>query len=100
MLTHKKMVYDSLDDEEIEDEVYDFLYINPESKFSIAFDGILLLITLYSMFDFPYYLAHSLTFCKKDVFSFERILNIFTELIYFFDLIFGFFRAYYNFEKC
>jgi len=99
VLTHKKMVYDSLDDEEIEDEVYDFFYINPESKFSIAFDGILLLITLYSMFDFPYYLAHSLTFCKKDIFSFERILNIFIEIIYFFDLIFGFFRAYYNFEE-
>jgi len=99
VLTHKKMVYDSLDDEEIEDEVYDFFYINPESKFSIAFDGILLLITLYSMFDFPYYLAHSLTFCKKDIFSFERILNIFIEIIYFFDLIFGFFRVYYNFEE-
>ena len=98
VLTHKKMVYDSLDDEEI-DEVYDYFYISPESKFSIAFDGILLFITLYSMFDFPYYLAHSLTFCKKDFFSFERILNIFTEIIYFFDLIFGFFRAYYNFEE-
>jgi len=99
ILTHKKMVYDSLDDEEIEDEVNDFFYINPESKFSIIFDGILLLITLYSMFDFPYYLAHSLAFCKKDIFSFERILNIFIEIIYFFDLIFGFFRAYYNFEE-
>ena len=99
VLTHKIMIYDSLDDEEIEDEVYEFYYINPESKFSIAFDGILLFITIYSMFDFPYYLAHSLTFCKKSIFSFERIFNIFTEIIYFFDLIFGFFRAYYNFEE-
>ena len=99
VLTHKKLVYDSLDDEEIEDEINDFFYINPESKFVIIFDGILLLITLYSIFDFPYYLAHSLTFCKNGIFSFERCLNIFIEIIYFFDLIFGFFRAYYNFEE-
>ena len=99
VLIHRKMVYDSLDDEEIEDEVNDFFYISPESEFSLIFDGILLLVTFYSMFDFPFYLAHNLTFCKKNIFSFERIFNIFTEIIYFFDLIFGFFRAYYNFEE-
>ena len=99
ILTHKKMVYDSLDDDEFDDEINDFFYISPESNFSLIFDGILLLVTLYSMLSIPYYLAHSLQFCREDFFHFQRFFNIITELIYFFDLIFGFFRAYYNFEE-
>ena len=93
------MVYDSLDDDEFEDEINDFFYISPESNLALIFDGILLLVTLYSMFSTPYYLAHSLQFCREEFFNFQRFLNIITELIYFFDLIFGFFRAYYNFEE-
>lgn len=99
ILTHKKIVYDSLDDDEFEDEINDFFYISPESNFALIFDGIMFLVTLYSMFSIPYYLAHSLEFCREKVFTFQRILNIATELIYFFDLVFGFFRAYYNFEE-
>ena len=99
ILTHKNMVYDSLDDEEVEDEIDESFYINPESNFILIFDGILLFISLYSMLFFPYYLAHNLTFCREELFTFYRIFNIFTEFIYVLDFIFGFFRAYYNFEE-
>ena len=51
------------------------------------------------MFYIPYYLAHSLQFCREEIFNIQRLFNIATELIYFFDFIFGFFRAYYNFEE-
>ena len=99
IITHKNLVYDSLDDEEIEDEVNDYFYINPESKFSLIFDFIVLIVSIYSFIYFPYYLAHNLTFCRENFFNFNRIFNLFIELIYILDFIFGFFLAYYNFEE-
>ena len=51
----KKELYDSLDDEEIEDQIDDSFYINPESNFILIFDGIILFISLYSLVYFPFY---------------------------------------------
>ena len=99
IITHKKLVYDSLDDEEVEDEVYNYYYINPESNFILIFDAIILFVSIYSYIYFSYYLAHSLSFCRENFFSFQRIFNIFIELVYILDFILGFFRAYYNFEE-
>ena len=99
ILTHQNIIYDSLDDEENEDEVNDNFYLNPESNFILIFDFILLCVSLYSLISYPFYLAHTLTFCSETFFSIRRILNLFIELIYILDFIFGFFRAYYNFEE-
>ena len=100
ILTHKNIIYNSLDDEENEDEVNnDYFYLNPESNFILIFDFILLCVSIYSLIFYPFYLAHTLTFCSEKFFSFRRIFNLFIELIYILDFIFGFFRAYYNFEE-
>ena len=99
VMIHKKIIYDSLDDEENEDDYNDYLYIHPESYFILLFDAIVLFSAIYSLIYYPYYLAHSLTFCQESFFSFHRIFNTFIEFVYILDFIFGFFRAYYNFEE-
>ena len=98
IITHKKIIYDSLDDEENEEE-NDFFYLNPESSFVLIFDFILLMLSFYSFIAYPFYIAHTLTFCSEKFFSFDRLFNIFIEFIYILDFIFSFFRAYYNFEE-
>ena len=52
---HRNQVYDSLDDEEVEDAVSDYIYFSPNSKFMLFFDAFLLLFTLYSFFWIPFY---------------------------------------------
>ena len=99
IMIRKKLIYDSLDDEEVDDGINDYFYINPESNFSLVFDSIVLFVSIYSFIYFPYYLAHSLSFCRENFFSFHRLFNTFIEIIYILDFIFGFFQAYYNFEE-
>ena len=96
VLINKKLVYDSLDDEEIEEEYSN--YIHPDSLFIKVFDNIVSFIAFSLLIYLPYYLASTETFCK-DYKSTEYIINIIVEIIYFLDLIFEFFKAYYNFEE-
>ena len=49
MLSHKGVIYDSLDDEELEDEEeINGCYIDPNSTFCFCFDLILFFITIIS----------------------------------------------------
>ncbi len=98
-LTHKKMVYDSLDDEEIEEEDDFSIYLDPNSTFTILFDAILLVFTCISFIEIPLYLATSKSFCRQRKITFVFIINVITEILYLIDFLFGFFRAYYNFEE-
>ena len=99
-LEHKPLVYDSLDDEELEDqeEIYR-LYIDPDSLFSITFDSILLIINLLSFIVNPLYLAMTQNFYKENKINFISLLNYFIEFMNIADLFLGFFRAYYNWEE-
>ena len=100
VLTHKKMVYDSLDDDELEDEEeINILYLNPNSTFIIFFDSILLLFTFLSFIELPLYLAMNHNFCKDKVISVTFSINFISEVLNILDLFFGFFRAYYNWEE-
>ena len=100
MLSHKGVIYDSLDDEELEDEEdINKFYIDPNSNFCFYFDLILFLITIITFYDVPLYLAHTLNFCKSNKFSINDTLNLLNELMNVLDFIFGFFRAFYNWEE-
>ena len=69
-LQYTGYVYDSLDDEDIEDEIYiNYYYINPDSIFIYIFDSIMLICSFCCLFYFPYYLAH-------DSFLFSTIFNL------------------------
>ena len=100
VLTHKKIVYDSLDDEEVEDEEeINKLLIDPNSTFNILFDAILLIFTCISFIEIPLYLATSESFCRHKKITFVFSINAITEILYILDFLFAFFRAYYNFEE-
>ena len=100
MLSHKGVIYDSLDDEELEDEeeINNF-YIDPNSNFSFVFDFILFIINIITFFEIPLYLAMNLNFCKPQRFSFNDTINLLNELVNVLDFFFGFFRAFYNWEE-
>ena len=100
ILTHKGNVYDSLDDEEFEDEEdFNSLYLDPHSTFTITFDALLFIFSLLSLFEVPLYLAMNHNFCKNYNFRLIDGINLFIECLNFVDMFFGFFRAYYNWEE-
>ena len=99
ILIHKGILYDSLDDEEFEDEEdINSLYLDPHSFFTITFDSILFIMTIASLFNIPLYLAISHDFCRKK-FGIIDGINLFIESLYVLDLFLGFFRAYYNWDE-
>jgi len=97
-LIHKNNLYDSLDDEEIDDGD-DGFYLDPNSKFILIFDSILFISSMISFLETPFYLAINHDFCKSKKLTIIGGFNIITELIYILDLILGFFRGYYNWEE-
>ena len=100
ILTHKGIVYDSLDDEEFEDqEDINSLYLDPNSIFSITFDSLLFIVTILSLYEVPLYLAINHDFCKREYFTLKDGVNYFIECLNIVDLFLGFFRAYYNWEE-
>ena len=93
-------LFDSLDDDENEDfEKMPFFFIGPKDKLCYIIDSMTLILSFISLIYIPYFLAFSLNECKLAFFSGAFILFLFNDLIYFIDLMTGFFRAFYNFEE-
>ena len=102
VLIHKKLVYDSLDDEElIEDAVIENFYLEPNSYIVIIIDAMVLVLTFWSMIYKPLYLVINNCDVKNTItsISFNNITNLFIDIIFIFDLIINFFKSYYNFEE-
>ena len=99
-ILHKSNLYDSLDDEEFEDEEdINSLYIDPNSLFSITFDSILFCFSIISFIEIPLFLAMSHNFCRDIKISFIALINYIIDIINIIDLFLSFFRAYYNWEE-
>ncbi len=99
VLTRKKYVYDSLDDEEYDDEEDYSKVITPESKFLLFLDLLISLSVLYDICYIPYYLAYDRNFCGFNIFNYHILIDFLITIIYFIDLISNFFIAYYDFEE-
>ena len=102
VLVHKKLVYDSLDDEElIEDAVVENFYFGPNSYTVIVVDAMVLILTFWSLIYKPLYLVLNNCDVKNTITSltFNNISNIFIDALFIFDLIINFFKSYYNFEE-
>jgi len=102
ILTQKKLVYDSLDDEEmVEDAVYDNFYLYPEDKIIYVIDALILFLTFWSMIYKPLNLVLNNCDIKSTInsFNFENITNISIDLLFVFDLIINFFKSFYNFDE-
>ena len=101
-LTKKKLVYDSLDDEEmVEDAVYDNFYLYPENKIIYLIDALTLFLTLWSMIYKPLNMVLNNCDIKDSIssFNFDNITNIFIDLLFICDMIINFFKSFYNFDE-
>jgi len=94
----KKILYDSMaedeSDENIEEEGFG---LSPESLLFDIYDCILLICSLFSLFYVPLRLAETKLLIDDEEYFILMMIH-FSEIIYIFDLIFGFFRWYYNNE--
>ena len=97
-ITKKKVLYDSLaEDESDENMEEDGHGLNPQSLFIDIFDCLLLLSSFYCLFYIPFRLAKDKLIIEDNEYIILSLIY-FSEIIYLFDLIFGFFRWYYNNE--
>ena len=99
ILFHKKIIYDSLDDDEFEEVESNNFFINPNSKFCILFDSLIFCLTLTYSITIPYYLAKNVKISKNENISFFNVLNYVSEIFNLFDIILSFFKAFYNFDE-
>ena len=101
ILEHKKLVYDSLDDEEIiEDAININFYFNPDDKIVLIIDCLILVFSFWEIIYKPLFLVLHNCDVNNTIlnFSFDNVSNIAIDLLYICDLIINFFKAYYNFD--
>ena len=97
VLYKKNLVYDSFDsEEENKDEDYRF-YISPKSYFSLVFDFLILIFSLFDIIYTPFRLSKINGFCTLPN-NFVIYIYYCIDILYIIDLLLGFFRSYYNFE--
>ena len=93
-----KVLYDSFaedeSDEDIEEEGFG---LSPESIFFDIYDCIMLICSLFCLFYVPLRLASTKLLIDNDEYLILSMIYL-SEIIYIFDLLFGFFRWYYNNE--
>ena len=95
-----KKVYDSLDDEEIEDEeeINNF-YFPTNSPYVYFIDSLTLISSFIELFYLPFLLAYYKPLPISSSISINSLIFYFIDFIYIIDLILCFFRAYYDFDE-
>ena len=92
-----KILYDSMDDNESDEEI-EGKVINPETKFIFIFDLLIIILYIYTFFIITINILSSECFCSSKAKTFNDMIFYFNDLLYISDLIISFFRGYYNFE--
>ena len=99
-LLKKNILFDSLDEDEFEEEKkndYMEISISPNNIFIFVFDFLLFISTFYLLVFTPYFLSKTNCFC-----NFENnkvvVINVIIEILFILDVIISFFRGYYDFE--
>ena len=98
-LERKNIIYDSFDDEENDELDENTLCVSPNSFVVIFVDTYIAFSTIFCLITLPLHLARNKQFCNNTIFNFNSCLVYITEIIYFIDVIMGFFKKYYNFEE-
>ena len=101
-LEHRKLVYDSLDDDEIiEDAINVNFYLNPDDKIILIIDCLALFFSFWNIIYKPLSLVLNNCDVKNTILSFslDNISNILIDILFILDLIINFFKAYYNFDE-
>ena len=95
----KDQVYDSLDDEEIEDEIYDNFYISTNSTFVFVLDMLIYFLTIYSIIYTPLELAlHVRSISSKQIIIFFYI-EVIIDIIFCIDVFLRFCISYITFDE-
>ena len=93
-----KNLYDSFGEDESDKDLEQGNYgLNPRSIFIDIYDMLLLLSSSFCLFYLPFKLAKNRMIINNNEY-FALLMIDFSEIIYILDLIFGFFRWYYNNE--
>ena len=96
-LIKKKLVFDSLDEDENIWDDDDYIFINPETNFIYVLDTIIFISTFICFVYNPIQIAVSKCFCINEH-IFIKIILCFIDMIFIFDFFVSFFRAFYNYE--
>ena len=83
-------------DEEPETEGF---LINPETQFIFIYDAFITFVTLYFLIYIPIELSTNFCFCSSNYSLLNIIINLFFDILFVFDLIIEFFRAFYTKEE-
>ena len=93
-----KILYDSFaEDESDENTEEEGFGLSPESIFFDIYDCIMLICSLFSLFYVPLRLASTKLLIDNDEYIILSMIHL-SEIIYILDLVFGFFKWYYNNE--
>jgi hypothetical protein len=97
-LQKKSYVYDSLDDEEIIEDLH-IHYIRPDSFYVILLDFLVCICSFINLIYIPYFLGSNNIYCNHSIFSWDNLFEYFIDIIYVCDIILPFFVAFYNFDE-
>ena len=99
VLIRTRNLYDSIDDDESENDEIKGFSINPEQKIFILYDFLILAFFIYNFIFSTKSLCLEKTFCQIDnKFTYSDIILLINDILYIIDFILSFFRSYYNFE--
>ena len=97
IIRQNKLVYDSLSDEELLDEVEGEFYLNPNGYFIFIFDMILLLLSIYAIifppFEFAFHVDDEIKYIRPIIMEFV------IDSFFIIDFFLSFFRAYLDFDE-
>ena len=88
-------LYDSLDDEEYEDQAEFDYYISPSNNYIKIFDVLIFFCSMIYLIYVPYLFSYNTLIAGESA----KLALIIIDIIYILDLILNFFRAYQNFDE-
>ena len=95
-LIKKKCLYDSIDDEEYDDELIDY-YISPNSLYTIIFDIFIFISSMFYFIFVPYFLSINFFFFEGD--GVYKYIFFVIDVLYIIDIVINFFRAYQTYDE-
>ena len=98
LIRQNKLVYDSLSDNESDDDDDYSFYVDPKSNFKFYFDLMIFLLTLYNVIVPPLMMGFY-PFQDHILYQSYLVVNIFGDVFYLIDLILGFITAYFDIEE-
>ena len=94
-IARKNCLYDSIDDEEYNDEIIDY-YITPDSQFIRIFDIFIFISSMFSFIFVPYILSRNIFLSNEH--NLYKVIMMIIDVFYIVDVIINFFRAYHTYD--